>query len=456
MAQKERENWAIRRKKAYMAQREQLNSYKSTWHTKFINTNGGINLMNAKQLLNEAYEIEEKLVEDRRYFHTYPEMGFDLVKTREYVKKELVSMGYEPVDCGKAGVIALVGGKKPGKVFMIRGDMDALPVQEESDVEFVSRHEGKMHACGHDMHTAMMLGAARLLKTHEDEIAGTVKLCFQPSEENFEGSHDMIQAGLLKNPHVDAALMIHVTAAAPMPAGTVIVCSGGVSAPAADYFTIRIQGKGCHGAMPQNGIDPITVAAHIIMALQELNARELAMADEAALTIGTIHAGIAENVIPDTAQMGGTLRTYDEETRAMLKERMREICSGIAKVFRASAEVEFTSGCPSLLNDKEVSESVTQYTKELLGAGKAFSMAEIQAMAEASNSKASCATGSEDFAYVSREVPAVMLALAAGQPEQGYIYPQHHPKVKFDETVLPAGSAVYAYTAMRWLEEHEK
>lgn len=411
--------------------------------------------MAAERLLTEAYAMKEKLVEDRRYFHTYPEVGFDLVQTIAYVKKELASMGCEAVDCGKAGIVVTIGGKKPGKVFLIRGDMDALPIQEEADVPFASQHVGKMHACGHDLHTAMLLGAARLLKAHEDEITGTVKLCFQPSEENFEGSFDMIQAGLLENPKVNAALMIHVTAATPMPAGTVLVCDGGVSAPGADYFTIRIQGKGCHGAMPQNGIDPITVAAHIITALQELNARELAMAEEAALTIGTIHAGVAENVIPDTVLMGGTLRTYEEETRAMMKKRMCEITTGIAAAFRARASVEFTSGCPSLLNDQAISEEAVAYTKELLGSDKAFSMGEIQALSAASGSagaKTFRAAGSEDFAYISRAVPSIMLSLAAGQPELGYCYPQHHPKVTFDESVLPIGSAVYAYTAMRWLE----
>ncbi len=409
--------------------------------------------MKAEALLTEAAGYQAQLTKTRRYLHTHPGTGFDIEETKAYVKKELTDMGYTPVDCGKAGVVALAGGQKPGKVFLIRGDMDALPIKEEAEVDFPSTN-GKMHACGHDMHTAMMLGAARLLKTHESEIEGTVKLMFQPAEEIFEGAHDMIEAGVLKNPDVDAAMMIHVMAGLPLPAGTVIACNGGVSAPAADYFTIDVQGKGCHGSMPANGVDPINAAAHILTALQEIHARELGLSDEAILTIGTFHAGNAANVIPDTASMGGTIRTYDESTRAYIKKRMEEISQSIAAAFRAEAKVTFGSGCPTLLNDPAVAESTTGYLRELLGPAKAFTAAQLTAMS--GSSKASKSTGSEDFAYVSQEVPSIMFALAAGHPDQGYCFPQHHPRVKFDESVLSEGSAVYAYTAMRWLEDHRE
>ena len=263
----------------------------------------------------------------------------------------------------------------------------------------------------------------------------------------------MIANGVLKNPDVDAALMIHVMANMPMNPGTVIVCDGGVSAPAADYFSIKIKGKGCHGSMPNNGIDPITIASHVIIALQEIHARELALSDEAVLTFGTIHAGNAGNVIPDTAEMSGTIRTYDEATRELLKTRMTEIVTGIATTFRGAAEVTFGTGCPTLLNDGELSASVTKYLKELLGPSGACSAGQLQSMS--GSNKTAKTVGSEDFAYVSHEVPSIMLALAAGQPEKGFCYPQHHPKVRFDEEALPTGSAVYAYSAMRWLEDHK-
>lgn len=408
--------------------------------------------MKSEELMREANELQETIVTNRRYLHTHPETGFELKETKAYVKKELEDMGYQPVECGKAGLVALAGGKKEGKVFLIRGDMDALPIKEEADVEFPSQN-GRMHACGHDMHTAMMLGAARLLKQHEDEIEGTIKLMFQPAEEIFEGSHDMIEAGLLKNPDVDAALMIHVMAGMPFPAGTVVVSAPGVSAPAADYFEIKVQGKGCHGSMPNTGVDPLNAAAHILIALQEIHARELAMNDKAVLTIGTMNAGTAANVIPDTVVMGGSIRTFDEDTREFIKQRMTEIAEGIARSFRAEAVVTFGSGCPTLVNDKDLSACAEKYVKELLGDGHAFSVAELNALG--GEQKSSKSAGSEDFAYVSHEVPSIMLALAAGQLEKGYRYPQHHPMVKFDETALAGGSAVYAYTAMRWLEEHK-
>lgn len=404
-----------------------------------------------REILQEAASYQEELVKTRRFLHTHPGTGFDLEETLAYVKEELLSMGYEPEMCGKAGIVARAGEKKEGKVFLIRGDMDALPIKEEADVDFPSTN-GKMHACGHDMHTTMMLGAARLLKKHEDQICGTVKLMFQPAEEIFEGSKDMIEAGLLENPKVDAAMMIHVMAGLPLSAGTIISCDGGVSAPAADYFYIDIQGKGCHGSMPNNGIDPISIAAHIITGLQEIHARELGLSDEAILTLGTIQAGNAANVIPDTAHLSGTIRTYDENTRAFIKNRVREISTGIATAFRGSATVTYGSGCPCLYNNPDLAQCTANYLKELLGPTKAFTASALNAMA--GEGKAPKSTGSEDFAYVSQEVPSIMFALAAGTPEEGYCYPQHHPKVKFDESVLSEGSAIYAYTAMRWLEEH--
>ena len=401
--------------------------------------------MTKEQILREAKALQEEIKSHRLWLHTHAETGFDLTETKPYVKSTLTEMGYTVQECGKAGLVTTVG--KPGrKVLLLRADMDALPIAEEADVDFACKN-GRMHACGHDMHTAMLLGAAKLLKAHESELGGTVKLMFQPAEEIFEGSKDMIASGVLENPRPDAALMIHVAAGMPLPAGTVVVSAPGVSAPAADYFTIRVHGKGCHGSAPQNGIDPLTAAAHILIALQEIHARELSASDEAVLTIGTFHAGEAGNVIPDTATMGGTIRTYDEKTRAYLKERMTAIAQSIAEAFRASAEVSFGSGCPTLVNDKDLSEKVTGYLKGLLGASHAFTTAELN------GGKPARAGGSEDFAYVSHEVPSLMLALAAGEPSKGYVYPQHHPKVKFDESVLSTGAAVFVDCALQYLRE---
>ena len=401
--------------------------------------------MTKEQILQEAKALQEEIKSHRLWLHTHAETGFDLTETKPYVKSALMKMGYTVQECGKAGLVTTVG-KPGGKVLLLRADMDALPIAEEADVDFACQN-GRMHACGHDMHTAMLLGAAKILKAHESELDGMVKLMFQPAEEIFEGSKDMIASGVLENPRPDAALMIHVAAGMLLPAGTVVVSAPGVSAPAADYFTIRVHGKGCHGSAPQNGIDPLTAAAHILIALQEIHARELSASDEAVLTIGTFHAGEAGNVIPDTATMGGTIRTYDEKTRAYLKERITAIAKNVAEAFRAGAEVGFGSGCPTLVNDKGLSETVTGYLKNLLGANRAFTTAEL------SGGKPARGGGSEDFAYVSHEVPSLMLALAAGEPSKGYVYPQHHPKVKFDESVLSTGAAVFVDCALQYLRE---
>lgn len=391
-------------------------------------------------LLSESCQLQTQMETDRQWLHKHAETGFDLLQTKEYVKTRLIQMGYQPAECGKSGLVATIG-SGDGRTILLRADMDALPIREESDVPFACG-TGNMHACGHDMHTAMLLGAAQLLKQHESDIRGTVKLMFQPAEEIFEGSSDMIASGVLDNPKVDAAMMIHVLAGMPIPTGTVLVSAAGVSAPAADYFTIRVQGKGCHGSAPQNGVDALTAAAHILIALQELQARELNASSGAVMTIGTMQGGTAGNAIADSAQMCGTIRTYDEETRAFLKKRLSEISQGIAAAFRAQATVEFGSGCPTLVNDAALGDRVYGILTELLGPNKV-----CRSPAGARGG------GSEDFAYVSQQVPALMLALAAGEPGKGFPYPQHHPKVKFDESVLSTGAAVFTGTALQWLAE---
>lgn len=404
-----------------------------------------------ERFLQEVKKFENEIISNRRYLHSHPEIGFDLKDTFLFVKNSLTKMGYKPQQCGKSGLVALAGGKKKGKVFMLRADMDALPIKEKANVEFCAKN-GNMHACGHDMHTAMLLAAAKLLKIYENEIRGTVKLMFQPAEEILQGSKDMLDAGLLKEPKVDAALMIHAIAGMPFRAGTVIVSEPGVSAPSSDFFEIIVQGKGCHGSMPNCGVDPLNVAAHILVALQEINTRELGMNENALLTFGEFNGGTAANVIPDRVVMKGTIRAFQEDVRNFIKERTVQIAESIATAFRAEAKVVFTSGCPTLVNDKDLSQSAMRYAKELLGDEMALSVSELQS--NDMGKKFSKSVGSEDFSYISHEVPSVMLALAGGEPKNGFIYPQHHQMVSFDESALSAGSAVYAYIALRWLEEH--
>ena len=403
-------------------------------------------MISAKDLLNEAKALEPQLQTWRRTLHRHPEVGFDLPQTKALVKQALTAMGYAPQDCGKAGVIALVGGKKPGKTLLLRGDMDALPIQEQSGEEFSSEIPGRMHGCGHDMHTAMMLGAAKLLKAHEDEIEGTVKLEFQPAEEIFQGSPDMIANGLLEDPKVDAAVMFHVLAGMPLPAGTVLVPGGGITMASCEQYHITVHGKGGHGSTPHACVDPITAAAHIHIALQEINSRELDPNAFGVLTTGCFKAGAASNVIPDTAEMFGTIRTTDPDNKTgeLIRKRMTEIAQGVALAFRCTAEVEFSDYCPCMVVDKALAADALTYMTDLLGAG-------AMDMTPLTGGKAG--GGSEDFAFVSHEVPTVSMFISAGNSKDGYLYGQHHPKVRFDDSILYEGSAAYSYFALRWLSK---
>ena len=392
-------------------------------------------------LFHDAKKLMPILSRHRRWLHAHPGVAFDLGDTLAHVRTELEALGLSPVPCGRAGLTAVIGSGTP--CILLRADMDALPIPEESGEAFASAN-GCMHACGHDLHTAMLLGAAQLLKAREAELEGTVRLMFQPAEEIFEGAKDMIEAGVLESPAPGAALMLHVTVGAPLPAGTVIAMAPGVSASAADYFTIRIQGRGCHGSTPHLGIDAITASAHTLLALQELHARELAPGTEAVLTVGTIRGGTAANAIADSCTLEGTIRTFDEGIRSQLKERLQAISSAVASAYRAAATVEFGSGAPTLVNDADLARAVPGASREILPADMVLSAADFPA--------GSRAGGSEDFAYVSQKVPTLMLALAAGSSADGYTHPLHHPTVRLDENAMPFGAAALAHTAMRWLE----
>ncbi len=400
-------------------------------------------------LLNEAKTLQPELTAIRRDLHQHPEVGFELPYTKAFVMQKLKELGYEPKEMGKAGIIALAGGKRLGKTILLRADMDALPLQEEAEVEYRSKSAGKMHGCGHDMHTAMLLGAAELLKKHEDEIIGTVKLEFQPAEEIFQGSPDMLNAGLLENPHVDAAVMIHVTAGMPLRSGTVIVSGGGISSTSCEQYHITVKGKGGHGSTPHEAIDPITAAAHIHIALQEITSRELDGNQFGIFTTGRFEAGKASNVIPDVAEMWGTIRTVDPENELgeLIKTRMKQICEGVGAAFRCQASVEFYDYCPCMVIDTQLAESVMGYMKELFDTG---------AMDLSIISGGKAGGGSEDFAFVSHRVPTVSMFLTAGSSNDGYIFGQHHPKVRFDDSVAYRGSAAYAYTSLRWLSDNGK
>lgn len=386
--------------------------------------------------LKRAKELEQELVANRRHIHENPEVGNDLPETVKYVKAKLAEMGIEATDFVKGGLVATLG--KPGKTILLRADMDALPMQEASGLPFASKNN-YAHTCGHDMHTATLLGAAKLLKENEANLQGTVKLMFQPDEERLGGAQAMVDAGILENPKVDAAMAFHVFPGEHGPGG--ILYRTGPVAASSDSFRITVEGHGGHGAMPDTTHDPINAAVHIHIALQEILAREVSPQQPLVLTVGQMHAGNAPNIIPQFAEMEGTIRTFDNDVRTMVKERLVEIAQLTAKTFRCEAKVEFLYGTPPNTNDEPLTEELASYLKEY-----ATFMEEAPVL-----------MGSEDFAVVANEVPASFFVLCAGGEEEMYLgKSNHHPAVCFNEGALTYGAAMFANAATKWLANHSK
>lgn len=384
-----------------------------------------------------ALELKEEIIANRRYFHTNAEVGLDMPKAKAYVMKQLESYGIQPKECGH-GVVATLG--KGGKCILLRADMDALPMPEESGEEFACKTGDKAHACGHDFHAAMLLAAAKMLKETEDSLDGTVKLMFQPAEETFEGSKDMIEAGVLENPSVDAALAYHVSPGK-MPVGLVMYNSKSTMMFSVDGFRINIKGKGSHGAYPHAGIDPINIGVHIHLALQELIAREADPNAACVLTIGKFQGGAAANIIPDTAVLEGTLRTNNAKERKKLVARIKEVAELTAAVYGGSAQIESLSSVPPLVCDETLTEEIIGYMREM----------SIPGFAEYPGVSASA---SEDFATIAERVPSTFMYLSAGYMDERGAYSAHNPKVRFNEAVCPIGASCLAYCAVQWLKNH--
>lgn len=399
-------------------------------------------------LIEEAKKINRELAENRRYLHRHPELSLSLPVTKKYVIQKLKEYGYEPKEYGESGVVAIAG-KKEGKVFLLRADMDALPIQEETGLPYASEHEGCMHACGHDCHTAMLLGAAKLLKEHEDEIEGTVKLLFQPGEEPLLGAKEMVNAGVLENPSVDAAMMLHVTIGTPIPDGMVGIFGGGPAYASSDWFQISVKGKGGHGATPQLAVDPLAAVCAIYSGIQEIVAEHVNPAENCVMTIGEIHGGNTGNIIPDTAYMRGTIRTFNENTRNTLKDSLVRMVENTAKARRCEAAVDFTNTCGIAECDSQVSEDVLAFTQELLGNQAAVDLR------TAFGGALRRVSGSEDFAAISEKVPSSIGLLFIGNKQAGYEYGNHHPRSRFNDDYLYVGAAVYANAAVEWLKKNK-
>ena len=385
-----------------------------------------------------ALELKDETIANRRHIHKNAETGLDLPKTKAYVMEKLTEYGLEPKDCGY-GVTATLG--KGGKVLLLRADMDALPMPEESGEEFACPTGKEAQTCGHDFHAAMLLTAAKMLKEKEDTLEGTIKFMFQPAEETFEGSKNMIENGILENPPVDAALAYHVSPGK-MPIGLFMYNDKDTMMYSVDGFKITIHGKGSHGAYPHVGVDPINIGVHIHLALQELIARESDPTHSCVLTIGQFAGGTAANIIPETAVLQGTIRTNKPEARELLVRRMKEVAEKTAAVYNGTVDIEMISEVPPLICNPKLTDEVVGYMQEL-GIPGLTPYPGISASA------------SEDFAVIAEKVPSTFMYLSAGYLDERGQYPAHHPKAQFNEDVCPIGAACLAHCASQWLKNNK-
>ncbi len=391
----------------------------------------------ASEFRKDVDEILPGVVADRRHLHENPELAFEEYETSKFVAERLASLGVEDIrtGIGGTGVTALIrGGKGAGKVVMVRADMDALPILEENDVEYKSTKPGLMHACGHDAHTAMLLGLTRLLANRKGEFAGTVKVLFQPAEEVPPGGAiGMIRDGALEDPRVDAVLGLHVSSETP--AGKIAMRAGAGSA-SSDRFRITIRGKGGHAAAPHEAVDPVVIGSQIVLAFQTLVSRETDPIASAVVSTTAFIAGEAFNVIPDTAELRGTVRTLDQDVRERLERRLAEIATGIAKAGGAEAVVDFIRGYPGILNDEAMTDLVRR--------------AAIEAVGEDNVIESPIGMGGEDFAYFSLERPGCFFNVGTRNEERGIVWGHHHPRFDVEEEGMSAGiaamgAAVFAY-----------
>jgi amidohydrolase len=386
-------------------------------------------------LKSEALALSNQLIAWRRDFHRHPELGFQEVRTSGIVAKYLSSLGMEvQTGVGKTGVVGLLEGSQPGPVVMLRFDMDALPIHELNQADYISENAGVMHACGHDAHTAIGMGIAQLLAQHREELAGTIKFVFQPGEEGCGGALAMLADGVLENPKPDVALGLHVWNDQPL--GLLAAGNGGVMA-AADIFTIKVQGKGGHGAQPQLCVDAVLIASQIVVALQSIVARNVNPRQTAVVTVGSIHAGTAFNVIADTAELTGTIRTFDAVTRDQIARRLTEVVEQTARALGGRAAIEIKPISPATINDGRVAQVVRETAIEVLGArhvtADQFTMT------------------AEDMSEFLSRVPGCFFFIGSANAAKGLNAPHHNPHFDIDEDVLPLGVAVLAEAARRYL-----
>ena len=380
------------------------------------------------QIRLDIRALQPQLVAWRRSLHQRPELGFKEQLTAQFIAQKLQEWGIEhQTGVAKTGIVATINSGSPGPVLAIRADIDALPIQEENEVSYRSQHDGIMHACGHDGHTAIALGTAYYLWQHRQDFTGTVKIIFQPAEEGPGGAKPMIEAGVLKNPDVDAIIGLHLWNNLAL--GTVGVRKGALMA-AVECFSCTIFGKGGHGAMPHQTVDSVVVSAQIVNALQTIVARNVDPIESAVVTVGELHAGTKHNIIADTARMTGTVRYFNPKLQGFIGKRIEQIIAGVCQSQGASYELDYWHQYPPVINDANIAELVRSVALEVVETPAGI-VPECQTM------------GAEDMSFFLQAVPGCYFFLGSANPEKDLAYPHHHPRFNFDETALGMGVEIF-------------
>jgi amidohydrolase len=386
-------------------------------------------------VLAESEGIKDWMVEIRRDFHMNPEFGMEEFRTRDKIVEYLEILGIEYKKVAGTGVVGIIRGRKDGKTIALRADMDALPIQDEKDVTYKSTISGKMHACGHDAHMAVLLGAARILKQKQEQLNGNVKLFFQPAEETVGGAKPMIEAGVMENPKVDVVFGLHVDS--DIPAGEIGVKYGQMNA-SSDTIKIILRGKSSHGAYPQDGVDTIMMTGQILTALQSIVSRNVDPRSSAVVTIGTIKGGTQSNIIADKVELVGTVRTLDPDTRLLVISRIKNIVTQVAGAMGGSAEFMIEEGYSALINTDKIVDIVKANAEEILGLDK------VHVLKQPS-------LGVEDFAYFAQEAPGAFYTLGCRNEEKGIIHDAHYCLFDIDEDCLVIGAALQVQNVLSLL-----
>lgn len=390
-----------------------------------------------KSIKEKIENFNEELIEIRKYFHQYPELGFKEYKTSQRIVNMLTKWGVEVKRVEETGVVGLLRGKTPGRTIALRADIDALPIEERTNVEFSSKHKGIMHACGHDGHITICLGAAKILSEIKDELKGNVKFIFQPAEEEAKGAKRLVGKGVLENPRVDAILGLHIWPE--IEKGTVGIRKGSIMS-AADKFNIKLIGKGGHGAIPNMTVDPIVGASQIVLALQTLVSREINPCDSLVISNCMFHGGDSFNIIPNEVILSGTTRYHNSKVGKNLSNRMEELISSIAKAMRCDYEFEYSYLFPITINDDNFVKFFENVAVKIVGQENVLYL-DYPSMA------------AEDFSYYLNNVPGTLFFLGTKNEDNEYNKPLHHPEYIFDEKILSVGVELFCNTVVKFLNE---